>query len=134
MTKQIRVWVIFVALLGTLVAAPEIMGAVSVKHKNCDRTGDSVVQRHQAALCRSLARRAERERPSREWSAAWTDRCSWFSESESHCTFRMVFSDHSEPRSARRPRRVCRGEATVTGTSRFHVAYADGCVYPNVYA
>jgi hypothetical protein len=29
------------------------------------------------------------------------------------------------------PRRVCRGEATVTGTSRFHVAYADGCVYPD---
>jgi hypothetical protein len=131
MTKQFLPRTIIAALIGASVVALAPAGAQGVERRRCARPTSAIVSRHQAALCRSLARRAERERPSREWSAAWTDRCSWFSENESHCTFRMVFRDHSEPRSARRPRRVCRGEATVTGTSRFHVAYADGCVYPD---
>jgi hypothetical protein len=127
MTKQVQLWAALAALLGVLVAAPAATGA---GHKQCDKTGGGVVQRHANALCRSLARRARAERPSAAWSATWSDRCAGVSDSESRCTFRMVFRDRSEPRSERRPTRTCRGEATVTGTSTIHVAYDGGCVYP----
>jgi hypothetical protein len=118
-------WVIFAGLT--------IGQAHGAERRQCALAGSDLVTKHANALCRSLARRAVRERPSKAWSAAWTDSCSEVSDSESSCTFRLTFRDHSLPRSARRPARTGRGQATVTGRTRFHVAYASGCVYPDAY-
>jgi hypothetical protein len=131
--KQNLLRAIVVALALASLAALVTTSAHASTRRQCALAGSDLVTKHVNALCRSLARRAVRERPSKAWSAAWTDSCSEVSDSDSSCTFRLVFRDHSLPRSARRPARVCRGEATVTGRTRFHVAYASGCVYPDAY-
>jgi hypothetical protein len=117
MTKQRKLVVCasVVSVAWVIFAGWTAVQAHASTHRQCALAGSDVVTKHVNALCRSLARRAVRERPSKAWSAAWTDSCSEVSGSESSCTFRLTFRDHSLPRSARRPARTCRGQATVTG-------------------
>jgi hypothetical protein len=96
----------------------------------CGRSEGSITDKHAVALCRDLGRRAVKERPGPAWSATWSDRCSPDTDTRSSCTFRLVWRDRSQPESDRRPARVCKGAAVVTGRTKFLVSYPEGCVYP----
>jgi hypothetical protein len=117
-------WIVVLTLVG-LFYVPAAHAA-----PRCGKSVGSITDKHAVALCRDLGRRAVKERPSREWSAAWSDRCTFVSDTSSNCTFRLVWRDHSLPKVKRHPARVCKGDAVVTGRTHFHVHYPEGCVYP----
>jgi hypothetical protein len=96
----------------------------------CGRSEGSITDKHTVALCRDLGRRAVKERPGPAWSDTWSDTCSFTSRTSSNCTFKLVWRDHSLPKADRRPARVCKGAAVVTGRTKFLVSYPEGCVYP----
>lgn len=117
----------------TALAVTVLFGMTATAHaapRGCGRSAESITDKHAVALCRNLGRRAVAERPSREWSAVWSDHCTFASGTSSNCTFRLVWRDHSLPKAKRRPARVCKGNAVVTGRTHFHVHYPEGCVYP----
>lgn len=120
-------WIAVLSLVG-LFAIPHAAGAAP---GGCGKLEGSITDKHATALCRDLGRRAVAERPGRDWSAAWSDTCSFTSRTRSDCTFKLVWRDHSLPKAERRPARVCKGAAVVTGRSRFRVHYPEGCVYPD---